>query len=168
MARHLVIAQYKGMYYTISISGNSQQQPQAVFFSYFIAFLLHITTTEKKNYSILQIDERKWLVLRNGSNEIPGERATFVPPAFKVANIISLEQSILVCSCGYKHRYGIPCRHLFAIESEYDLANFSCRWQVAYFYYAFHTDHMELTKTFQERELLDQQGIRMKTVQQAP
>jgi hypothetical protein len=84
------------------------------------------------------------------------------------AHIISFEQNILVCSCGYKHCYGIPCRHLFAIESEYNLANFSCHWQVAYCYYAFHPDHMELTKTFQERELCNQQGIQMKTVQQAP
>ena len=45
----------------------------------------------------------------------------------------------LQCSCGYMHRHGIPCRHLFAIEPEYDTSDIDVRWHLAYGYYA-HSD----------------------------
>lgn len=46
------------------------------------------------------------------------------PPVFKQVHLIVLSQkNILTCSCGLKHHYGILCRHLFALEPEYNLGD---------------------------------------------
>ena len=72
-------------------------------------------------------------------------------------------EGILVCECGHKHRNGIPCRHLFALESNCDLDDLACRWQLGYAYFAYHPEHMELTEIFRKRELVDHQGLRLKS-----
>jgi hypothetical protein len=87
------------------------------------------------------------------------------PPKFKEAHMIVLsKQNILTCSCGLKHRYGIPCRHLFSVEPEYDLGDIDYRYQVTYAYYAYHPNHGGVTRAYKARHLKEHNGIRRKTL----
>jgi hypothetical protein len=70
--------------------------------------------------------------------------------------------NILSCSCGLKDRYGIPCRHLFCIEPEYDIGDIDFRYQIAYAYYAYHPNHAGITKCYKTRALCEHAGIRQK------
>ena len=86
-------------------------------------------------------------------------------PKFKEAHMIVLsDRNILTCSCGMKHRYGIPCRHLFTVEPEYDLGDIDYRYQVTYAYYAYHPDHGDVTKAYKARHLKEHNGMQRKTL----
>ena len=59
------------------------------------------------------------------------------PPQFRSVHKISLENGILSCSCCFKKRFGIPCRHLFSVEPNYNTEDIHCRWQKAYSIYCY-------------------------------
>ena len=96
-----------------------------------------------------------------------GVPATFKgPPMFKEAHVVELsDANILTCSCGHGHQYGIPCRHLFALEPEYDIMDIDYRYQVSFSYYGFHPDHREVTQAFIRRQSKEHNGIRKKTLE---
>lgn len=70
----------------------------------------------------------------------------------------------MVCSCGYKHRYGIPCRHLFSLEPEYDINDIDSRWQIVYALMAFTPGRDSLTAKFLSRETVEHSGLRRKSL----
>ena len=61
-----------------------------------------------------------------------------------------------------KDRYGIPCRHLFAVEPMYTLLDIHCRWQVKYAHH-FHTEGSgNITKAYKAQIILEHNGIEKK------
>jgi hypothetical protein len=88
------------------------------------------------------------------------------PPQFRTVNVVTLEDdNVLRCSCGLSDRYGIPCRHLFALEDSYDIRDIDHRYQSSYAYYAWHPNHAKVTQAFKRRSLLEYRGIRHKTLE---
>jgi hypothetical protein len=87
-------------------------------------------------------------------------------PQFKMVHVITLEGSILVCSCGYKHRYGIPCRHLFSLEPKYDINDIYCCWQGSYALFAFHPSCQSTTKDFLMKSKIEHIVLSLKTMKQ--
>ena len=125
--------------------------------------------SERSHYTVLRHNETTWYVLRNSvvpSSEFRGNDSIcqLVPPHFKTAWCISLDhRGVLSCNCGYKHWNGIPCRHLFAIEEEYNLSDIAVRWQTAYAYYAFHPNCQDVTDSFCTAAKVEHNGIYLKT-----
>ena len=125
-------------------------------------------------YDTVQVSPTSWLVVRTEvktMKNFPHLRPEGVPesfkgpPQFKETHTVNLLlNDVLVCSCGLKDRYGIPCRHLFALEPEYDIGNIHYRYQTAYAYFGYHPDHRLITKAFKERHLLEHGGIRRKNL----
>ena len=125
-------------------------------------------SSQRKSYTVLCCAEREWYVLRNyvsPTSEFQSSSvAGMTPPAFKSAWHLELnENGILSCNCGYKQQHGIPCRHLFCVEDEYELSDFSVRWQVGYSYYAFVSEFPRITESYMIAQEVDHQGIQMKT-----
>jgi hypothetical protein len=130
--------------------------------------------SEKINYVSLQVSPTQWFVVRTevkGRDQFPHLRMEGVPPSFKgpptfkEAHLVVLsKENILTCSCGLKHRYGIPCRHLFFLEPEYHLADIDYRYQVTYSYYAYHPDHGDITKAYKARHNKEHNGVLRKTL----
>jgi hypothetical protein len=88
------------------------------------------------------------------------------PPRFKEVHIVELSpNNILTCSCGLKQRYGIPCRHLFFLEPEYNLCDIDHRYQITYSYYAFHPDHRDITRAYKIRHDKEHNGIQRKSLE---
>jgi hypothetical protein len=86
------------------------------------------------------------------------------PPQFKTVNVVTLgDDGVLRCSCGLSHQYGIPCRHMFALEAKCDVWDIDYQYQLSYVYYAWHHNHSKVTQAFKKRGLLEYQGIKLKT-----
>ena len=73
---------------------------------------------------------------------------------------ITLNQGILSCSCCFKKIYGIPCRHLFCIEPNYNTEDIHCRWQKAYSIYCYAEAFQDVTKVYKRLMLLQHWEIR--------
>jgi hypothetical protein len=137
-----------------------------------VTFLIYFI--EKENYAAVQISSMHWYVVRTEVKtqaDYPHLRPEGVPisfkgpPIFKEAHLVVLSgDDILTCSCGLKHRYGIPCRHLFSLEPEYDLSDIDFRYQVAYSYYAYHPDHRDVTRAYKARQSCEHNGIGRKSL----
>lgn len=61
-----------------------------------------------------------------------------------------------------KDRYGIPCRHLFAVEPMYTLLDIHCRWQVKYAHHFYTEGSGNITKAYKARIILEHNGIQQK------
>ena len=163
-AAHMIIQQFRGEYPSCVLCVlNPPIFPYSM-----IPFL------EKINYVYLQVSPIHWYVVRTNVKTIEtfphlqddALPSSFKgPPKFKEAHMIVLsKRNILTCSCGHKHRYGIPCRHLFSVEPEYDLGDIDYRYQVTYSYYAYHPNHGDVTKAFKARHAKEHNGIQRKTL----
>jgi hypothetical protein len=96
----------------------------------------------------------------------PGVRIFPLDTSIQDGSRHSLMGSILVCSCGYKPRYGIPCRHLFSLEPKYDFNDIYCRWQGSYTLFAFHPSCQSTTKDFLRKSKIEHIGLSLKTMKQ--
>ena len=89
------------------------------------------------NYSVLCTSPTSFLVLLHNKRDTCA--STLEPPRYKTAwEVQKDEKGWLRCKCGYSHRYGIPCRHLLAVEPKYDLLDIDSRWLRWYGYFAYH------------------------------
>jgi hypothetical protein len=54
-------------------------------------------------------------------------------PKFNRVRILEVVDGYIVCSCPYFVRYGIPCRHMIAVnKGKISIADIHCRWTAAY------------------------------------
>ena len=117
---------------------------------------------EKDNYYVVTQPCGTILVARKSVNSYiyPYCPSSFKgPPQFRYIHTISTINGIFACDCCMKDRYGIPCRHLFAVEPMYTLLDIHCRWQVKYAHH-FHTEGSgNITKAYKERIILEHNGI---------
>jgi hypothetical protein len=128
---------------------------------------------EKDEYVFVRLSEFKFLAIR-GSLTTRQSTCEGCPPSFKgrpkfrEAHVIEAvhlpdENIVLVCSCGYKQRYGLVCRHLFGLEPNYSLDDFACRWQTRYALYAFEDGCEAITQAYQSVMNYEHDGIRLKS-----
>ena len=81
---------------------------------------------ERNKYSVLQVSADEFWVMRNTSVSTPGDGTVSnddyfsLIPSFKEVHVVRLVSGVLICNCGRKHRFDLPCRHLFRIEASYD------------------------------------------------
>ena len=118
---------------------------------------------ERKNHSVLEMSPEEWRVTRETGNCVNSSILT--PPRIRTAWKVCLRHGILVCDCGYRHRVGIPCRHLFCIEQKYEVSDIASRWQIAYAYWGHNPKMRDLTRLYEEMEAKDHNGLRLKSWQ---
>ena len=128
--------------------------------------------SQKNKYTVVRVSAYQFLVGRDQAVAFRPENCPDAfkgRPKFREIHVVELKEAsrgnwVLVCSCGYKHRYGILCRHLFSIEDEYDLADIACRWQLMYAAHAYAPGKTDITKAYINAIAADHNGIRVKDV----
>jgi hypothetical protein len=129
--------------------------------------------TQKDNYVLVQLAHDRFLAIRDEvkTPTFPGCPLSFKgPPQFREAHVIDIVlgrrdgDRILVCSCGYKQRFGICCRHILGLECRYELDDIASRWQTSYALYAFECGYDEITTAYQRIETDEHAGIRIKSM----
>lgn len=114
---------------------------------------------ERSHYEVLWFEPSKFVVIRSSVQRKLYKNcpASFRgPPQFLEAHTVDVVSTgspekrtrTLVCSCGFKHRYGVVCRHLLAIEPKYDLWDIHCRWQTAYALCAYEKGKEDITNSY--------------------
>ncbi len=128
---------------------------------------------QKGCYEIFMISTSRFVAIRSSvmTKLFRGCPNSFKgPPQFREAHTIDIsicerqDNIRLTCSCGFKHRYGIVCRHLLALEKQYDVSDIDVRWQTAYALESFVKGKETLTRAyvdFMEKSQYD--GIRVKS-----
>ncbi|CAJ1948109.1 unnamed protein product [Cylindrotheca closterium] len=123
-------------------------------------------------YTIVQLSSKAFFLICAGPPSTlvrcpPGVKGR---PKFRTAHKLDVKactndtsRVVLTCSCGFGHQYGIPCRHLIALEHHYDINDFACRWRSDYAYYAFKQGYEEITHNFGELQKKEHFGIVVKT-----
>ena len=120
---------------------------------------------EKDNYHIVCTSPTTLLISRKSviphiyGNCPPNFKG---PPQFCSVHKISLKDGILTCSCGFKNRFGIPCRHLFCIEPNYNTEDIHCRWQKAYSIYCYSEGCRDVTQVYKKIIAFQHWGISVK------
>ena len=84
-------------------------------------------------------------------------------PSFKEVHVIRLIGGVLICNCGRKRRFGIPCRHLFRIEANYNDQDIHHRWSVAYSMFAHDSNYGRLTMLYEKLRQEEHNGLVLKT-----
>ncbi|CAJ1957445.1 unnamed protein product [Cylindrotheca closterium] len=124
-------------------------------------------------YTVVQLSRKAffviWAVPPKGGVQCPaGFKGR---PKFWTAHKLEVEtctgdrsRVVLICSCGFGHQYGIPCRHLLAVEGKYDINDFACCWRSDYVFYAYKEGHEAITQSFDELQKREHFGIVVKTL----
>ena len=85
-----------------------------------------ILTTEwslRSKYDVFRTSNTEWLVLQTGQSVSQKNR---VVPLFKRTREVSVnENSTFFCSCNMFERFGIPCRHIFAVFNTFPMYDLS-------------------------------------------
>ena len=92
---------------------------------------------ERNNYTVMCTSQNTWHVFRDNIDLSP-HSVLDIPRFWNVWKVQKDSNGVFVCQCGYKHRYGIPCRHLFSIEPCYDLYDIDVRWHTDFGHFAYH------------------------------
>jgi len=91
-------------------------------------------------------------------------------PKFRTANIVTKQDStsgnppILVCSCGLKAQNGIICRHLFALQTDYDIHDIACRWHTSYNLHAYEEGQGPITSAYEKLQQQEHAGVTFKRI----
>jgi len=91
-------------------------------------------------------------------------------PKFRTANIVTKQDStsgnppILVCSCGLKAQNGIICRHLFALQTDYDIHDIACRWHTSYNLHAYEEGQGPITRVYEQLQQIEHSGVTFKRI----
>lgn len=135
----------------------------------FIFILLTHTVKARKLYSVLQLSNNEWCLLRkNGTTpsiadgSVRSDDLFSKIPVFKRIHTIRLMDGVAICSCGYKQRMGIPCRHLFRIEPQYCDRDIHHRWSLAYAAFAYDSNYTKLTSLFEDLQKNEHNGVSLK------
>ena len=112
----------------------------------------------QSHYMALQLTPTSFAVIRETppDTELPQGCPVFFKgrPKFRSANIVTIQKStsaggpILVCSCGLKAQNGILCRHLFALQTDYDIHDVACRWHTFYNLHAYEEGQGRMTSVY--------------------
>ena len=92
---------------------------------------------ERNNYTVMCTSQNTWRVFRDNIDLSP-HSVLDIPRFRNVWKVQKDSNGVFVCQCGFKHRYGFPCRHLFSIEPCYDLDDIDVRWHNDFGYFAYH------------------------------
>lgn len=119
---------------------------------------------------MLQVSPDEFWLLRNTSVNTPVGDGTVnnddyfsLIPSFKEVHVVRLVSGVLICNCGRKHRFGLPCRHLFRIEPKYDDQDIHHRWSVAYSMFAHDSKYGKLTTLYEKLRRNEHNGLVLKT-----
>jgi hypothetical protein len=87
-------------------------------------------------YMSIRISSRTWWVmLIIGNNDNPSEKGeNHIHPRFRRVQVIQWVEghNVLICDCGYFHRIGLPCGHLFNVKGNMYLTDCDIRWYKNY------------------------------------
>jgi hypothetical protein len=90
-------------------------------------------------YMSIRISSRTWWVmLIIGNNDKPSTKGEKdVHPRFRRLRVIQWVEghNVLICYCGYFHRIGLPCRHLFHLKANISLTDCDIQWYKSYTYH---------------------------------
>jgi hypothetical protein len=90
-------------------------------------------------YMSIRIRNRAWWVmLIIGNNNNPSDKGEkHIHPRFRRVRVIQWAEghNVLICNCGYFHRIGLPCGHLFHVKGNIYLTDCGIRWYNSYNYH---------------------------------
>ncbi|CAJ1964481.1 unnamed protein product [Cylindrotheca closterium] len=122
-------------------------------------------------YTVVQLSRKAffviWAVPPKGGGQCPaGFKGR---PKFWTAHGLEVEtctgdrsRVVLISSCGFGHQYGIPSRHLLAVERKYNINDFACRRRSDYAFYAYKEGQEAITQSFVELQKREHFGIVVK------
>jgi len=95
-----------------------------------------ILTTEwslRSKYDVFRTSNTEWVVLQTGQSVSQKNR---VIPLFKRTREVSVnENSTFFCSCNMFERFGIPCRHIFAVFNTFPMYDEPNKYDVSVMYW---------------------------------
>ena len=78
--------------------------------------LLTTEWSKRKMYLKCRSSDHQWLVTYNDKLDQPKQKEyTSIYPLFRRIRTITITKSVIKCSCKLFERFGIPCRHMFAV-----------------------------------------------------
>ena len=104
---------------------------------------------ERNNYYLHRQDENAWLLMRKQGKKKPSLSELSVTK-FKRVRKVELIGEHLECSCRFYSRYGIPCRHILAINGLPSVEDIAVRWHRQYGYFYGRDGYEEVTELYNE------------------